>query len=68
MVKKLTNRQILLQISENMESLWIVLEGLSDRVSKIEFGAAVLAIADGKTNLTIISPEPLENKEDDYEV
>ena len=68
MAKKLTNRQILLQISENVESLWIVLEGLSDRVSKIEFGAAVLAIADGKTNITILSPEPVESKEDDYEV
>ena len=68
MVKKLTNRQILLQISEDIESLWMVLEGLSDKVSKIEFGAAVLAIADGKTNLTIISPEPREEDKPDEEV
>lgn len=59
--KPLTNRELLIKVLVEIEDTRVYMGEIEDKLNKIDFASAAIALADGKTNVTIISPEPVED-------
>ena len=63
--KPLTNRQLLIQALTEIDGIWEAFDRLADKIEKIDFATSVINLSEGKSNITIISPEPLKDDPND---
>ena len=59
--KPLSNRQLIMQVLVEIEDIRVYMDELDQKISKIDFANSIIALSEGRSNITIISPEPISD-------